>query len=149
MPNRCSSIVSQISTLAPSNGDRVSNGEQVIDRSSEGGHRERAPSGDAMREHEGRARALTGRRRVLVQASIFIGLAALAPASAALPPGPSNLGLYWASLAVLVVCASAVFLPWRRLPRWAVLVPAVGYLVSVTLLLISGGTDPSVQSTAG
>jgi diguanylate cyclase (GGDEF)-like protein len=102
-----------------------------------------------MREHEGRARALTGRRRVFVQASIFIGLAALAQASAALPPGPSNPGLYWASLAVLVVCASAVFLPWRRLPRWAVLVPAVGYLVSVTLLLISGGTDPSVQSTAG
>lgn len=102
-----------------------------------------------MREHEGQARARTGRRRFFVRASIFIGLAAVAQASVAIPPGPKNLGLYWASLAVLVVCALAVFLPWPRLPRWAVLVPAVGYLVSVTLLLISGGTDPSVQSTAG
>src|SRR6202012_3816329 len=57
--------------------------------------------------------------------------------------------LYWASLAILVVCAASVFVPWRGAPRWAVLVPTIGYLVSVTLLLISGGTDPSVQSTAG
>ena len=47
-------------------------------------------------------------------------------------------------------CAQlSVFLPWQRLPRWAILVPTIGYLVSVTLLLISGGTDPSMQSTAG
>jgi diguanylate cyclase (GGDEF)-like protein len=102
-----------------------------------------------MREHEGEARARTGRRRFFVRVSIFIGLAAVAQASAALPPGPNDPGLYWASLAVLAVCAAAVFLPWPRLPRWVILVPTVGYLVSVTLLLISGGTDPSVQSTAG
>ncbi len=102
-----------------------------------------------MEEQGGQARAPRGRRRFFVRASIFIGLAALAQASVALPPGPSNIGLYWASLAVFVLCAGSVLLPWRRFPRWAILIPTLGYLVSVTLLLISGGTDPSVQSTAG
>ncbi len=102
-----------------------------------------------MTEHEGQARARTGRRRFFVRAFVFIGFAALAQASAALPPGPNNPGLYWTSLAVLVVCALAVFLPWPRLPRWTVLFPTIGYLVSVVLLLISGGTDPRMQSTAG
>jgi diguanylate cyclase (GGDEF)-like protein len=89
------------------------------------------------------------RRQYFVRAGIFIGLAAIAQASAALPPGPDDLGLYWASLAVFVACALTVFLPWGRFPRWAVLVPTIGYLVSVTLLLISGGTDPGLQSTSG
>ena len=90
------------------------------------------------------------RRQVLVRALIFITLAAVAQASAALPPGPSDLGLYWASLGILVVCAGSVFVPWwSRLPRWAILVPTIAYLVSVTLLLISGGTDPTAQSTTG
>ena len=80
---------------------------------------------------------------------IFIGLAGVAQASAALPPGPNNPALYWASLAILAVCAVSVFVPWPRAPRWAILVPTIGYLVSVTLLLISGGTDPSMQSSAG
>ena len=102
-----------------------------------------------MEEQEGQARAPRGRRRFFVRASIFIGLAAVAQASAALPPGPTNLGLYWVSLAVFVLCAGSVLLPWRRFPRWTILIPTLGYLVSVTLLLISGGTDPSVQSTAG
>jgi diguanylate cyclase (GGDEF)-like protein len=99
-----------------------------------------------MGEHEGKAR---GRRRIFVRASIFVGLAAVAQASGALPPGPSNQSLYWASLGVFLACALSVLLPWQRFPRWAILVPTLGYLVSVTLLLISGGTDPSVQSTAG
>ena len=102
-----------------------------------------------MRQHEGQAQAPRGRRRFFVRASVFIGLAAVAQASAALPPGPKNLGLYWASLGVLVVCASRCSCPGARLPRWAILVPTLGYLVSVTLLMISGGTDPSMQSTAG
>jgi diguanylate cyclase (GGDEF)-like protein len=102
-----------------------------------------------MDEHEGRARAEQGRRQFFVRASIFVGLAAVAEASAALPPGPNNPGLYWASLAVFAVCALVVLLPWQRFPRWTILIPTLGYLVSVTLLLISGGTDPSVQSTAG
>ena len=102
-----------------------------------------------MEEQEGQARAPRGRRRFFVRASIFIGLAAVAQASAALPPGPTNLGLYWASLAIFVLCAGSVLLPWQRFPRWAILAPTLAYLVSVTLLLISGGTDPSVQSTAG
>jgi len=102
-----------------------------------------------MDEDDGTAGAGRPRRRFYVRASIFIGLATVAQASAALPPGPSNLGLYWASLAIFVACALSLFLPWGRLPRWAILVPTTGYLVSVTLLLISGGTDPSMQSTAG
>jgi diguanylate cyclase (GGDEF)-like protein len=84
-----------------------------------------------------------------VRASLFIGLAAVAQASAALPPGPDNLTLYWASLAVFVASALTVLLPWPRFPHWAILVPTIGYLLSVTLLLISGGTDPTLQSTSG
>jgi diguanylate cyclase (GGDEF)-like protein len=102
-----------------------------------------------MNEHEGRAWADPGRRQFFRRASIFIGLAAVAQASAALPPGPSNLGLYWASLGVFSCCALSVFVPWRRFPRWAILVPTLGYLVSVTLLLISGGTDSSASTTGG
>jgi diguanylate cyclase (GGDEF)-like protein len=102
-----------------------------------------------MGEEDGRARARQRRRQFFVRASIFIGLAAVAQASAALPPGPANPAFYWASLAVFVACALTVFLPWPRFPRWAILVPTIGYLVSVTLLLISGGTDPSLQSTSG
>jgi hypothetical protein len=90
------------------------------------------------------------RRPFFMRACIFIGLAAVAQASAALPPGPSNLALYWVSLGLFVVCAASVFLPgWARFPRWVILVPTIGYVISVTLLLISGGTSPGVQSTAG
>lgn len=93
-----------------------------------------------------------GRRRgsFFMRACIFIGLAAVAQASAALPPGPSNEALYWVSLGIFVACAASVFLPgWAGFPRWAILVPTIGYVASVTLLLISGGTNPAVQSTAG
>ena len=102
-----------------------------------------------MGEDDGQAQARRRRRQFFTRASIFIVLAAVAQASAALPPGPDDLALYWASLAVFVVCALTVLLPWQRLPRWAILLPTVGYLASVTLLLISGGTDPSLQSTSG
>ncbi len=102
-----------------------------------------------MDEDDGTAGARRARRRFYGRASIFIGLAAAAQASAALPPGPSDLGLYRVSSLIFVACALSLFLPWRRFPRWAILVPTTGYLVSVTLLLISGGTDPSMESTAG
>ena len=105
-----------------------------------------------MVEHKAQASpaARRGRRRFYVRSGIFIGLAAVAQASVALPPGPSNVALYWASLVIFVACAASVFLPaWEHLPRWVILVPTIGYLASVTLLLISGGTNPGVQSTAG
>ncbi len=103
-----------------------------------------------MDEHQGQARVRRGRQPFVLRACVFIGLGAIAQASAALPPGPSNPALYWASLGIFALCAASVFLPtWERLPRWAILLPTIGYLVSVTLLLISGGTNPSVQSTAG
>ncbi len=102
-----------------------------------------------MKEHEEKAWADPGRRQFFVRASIFIGLGAVAQASAAAPPGPANTGLYWASLAVFSLCALSVLLPWQRLPRWAILVPTLGYLVSVTLLLISGGTNPGVSTAGG
>jgi diguanylate cyclase (GGDEF)-like protein len=102
-----------------------------------------------MEEDDGQGRARRPRRRFSIRASIFIGLAAIAQASAALPSGPTRPGYYWASLVVFVACALSVLLPWSRFPRWAILIPTIGYLVSVTLLLISGGTDPTVQSTAG
>ena len=94
-----------------------------------------------MEDEEGEARGGTSRRRIARRASIFIGPAAIAQASAALPSGPTEPGFYWASLAVFVLCALSMLLPWPRFPRWTVLVPTLGYLVSVTLLLISGGTD--------
>ena len=102
-----------------------------------------------MEEDDGRGRVRPSRRRVFVRASIFIGLAAVAQASAALPSGPTRAGYYWVSSAIFVVCALSVLLPWARFPRWAILFPTIGYLVSVTLLLISGGTDAAVQGTAG
>ena len=102
-----------------------------------------------MEEDDGRGRARSPRRRIYLRASIFIGLAAVAQASAALPSGPTDPGYYWASLAIFVVCALSILLPWSRFPRWAILFPTIGYLVSVTFLLISGGTDPTMQSTAG
>ncbi len=73
----------------------------------------------------------------------------MAQASAALPPGPDNLPYYWASLAVFIVAAASLLLPWRWFPRWAILVPNLLYLASVCLLLISRGADPGVQSTVG
>jgi diguanylate cyclase (GGDEF)-like protein len=102
-----------------------------------------------MGECAGRARAGARRRRWLLRASIFIGIAAVAQADVALPPGPQNVPLYWASLAILVVCALVVLLPSRRFPRWTILAPTIAYEISVTLLLISAGTDPSARSTAG
>jgi diguanylate cyclase (GGDEF)-like protein len=102
-----------------------------------------------MEEDDGRGPSRRRRRQLYVRAFIFIGLAALAQASAALPPGPTDPVLYWVSLGIFVACAVSVFVPWPRAPRWAILVPTIGYLVSVTLLLISGGTNPGMQSTAG
>ena len=102
-----------------------------------------------MAEHGDEARAGQRRRQFFVRACIFASLAAIAQASAALPPGPNNPGCYWASLAIFVVCVLSILLPWPRFPRWAILVPTLAYLVSVCLLLISGGTGPTVQSTAG
>jgi diguanylate cyclase (GGDEF)-like protein len=100
-------------------------------------------------EEDGRAPPARRHRRIFVRACIFISLAAAAQASVALPPGPSNRGLYWLSMAIFVACAASILLPFQRFPRWAILLPTLAYLVSVTLLLISGGTDPGVQSTAG
>ncbi len=100
-------------------------------------------------EHDDETQAGQRRRQFFVRASIFASLAAIAQASAALPPGPNNLGAYWASLAIFIACVLAILLPWQRFPRWAILVPTLAYLVSVCLLLISGGSSPTVQSTAG
>lgn len=103
-----------------------------------------------MNEQRSQARGNPRRGQGSVRAFIFIGLAAVAQTSVALPPGPSNAGLYWLSLVVFAGCALSVFLPWwHHVPPWAILVPTIAYLVSVTLLLISGGTNPNVQSTAG
>ena len=102
-----------------------------------------------MPEDDDEARARRQRRQFFVRASIFASLAAVAEVSAALPPGPSNLAYYWVSLAVFGACVLSVLLPWHRFPRWAILVPVLVYLVSVCFLIISGGTNPTVQSTAG
>ena len=102
-----------------------------------------------MPEDDDGATAGRRRRRFFVRASIFAALAAVAQASAALPPGPADLAVYWASLAVFGACVLCILLPWHHLPRWAILVPTLAYLVSVCLLIVSGGTNPTVQSSAG
>lgn len=86
--------------------------------------------------------------RSAAQALVFIALGALGEALAALPPGPAQPGYYWASVAVFVLTALTVLLPWPRVPRPVVFVPIVGYLVSVALLLVSGGSADSLPTTA-
>jgi diguanylate cyclase (GGDEF)-like protein len=77
----------------------------------------------------------------------FAGVAILAQASAALPPGPASLRLFTASTAMLVMSGLFLLFPWRRFPAWTVLVPTAFYLVSVGFLLVSGGTNPTIPST--
>ncbi len=79
----------------------------------------------------------------------FLVVAVLAQASAGMPPGPNDRASYWVSTAILLLVMLSVLLPWSRLPRWAILVVTLTYLTSVCLLLISGGTDPTVPSSAG
>ncbi len=102
-----------------------------------------------MEEVDDQARAGDRRRQVFVRASIFVALALVAQVSAALPTGPNDPAYYWASLVVFAVAVTSLLLPWRWFPRWAILVPTLLYLASVCLLLISGGTNPDVPSTAG
>jgi diguanylate cyclase (GGDEF)-like protein len=92
---------------------------------------------------------LQRRRPMFVRFSAFVAVAVAAQASGALPPGPHDPAVYWASTGVLALVVASMFLPWARLPRWAILVTTLAYLTSVCLLLVSGGTDPSVPSTAG
>jgi diguanylate cyclase (GGDEF)-like protein len=89
------------------------------------------------------------RRPMFVRFSAFVAVAVAAQASGALPPGPHDPVFYWASTGVLALVVASMFLPWARLPRWAVLVTTLAYLASVCLLLISGGTNPGVPSSAG
>jgi diguanylate cyclase (GGDEF)-like protein len=101
-----------------------------------------------MEEQAHSARA--GRRRqIYVRAGVFVGLACFGEVLGVLPPGPARPAAYWASLVVLVAVAAAALLPSTRFPCWAVLIPTLAYLVSVTLLLISGGDKLSAQNTAG
>ena len=70
----------------------------------------------------------------------FVVVAVLAQLSALWPPGPDDLGAFWASTALLVV--ATVMIVWR--PRWpggTWLVMSAIYVVSVSLLIVStGGT---------
>jgi diguanylate cyclase (GGDEF)-like protein len=74
----------------------------------------------------------------------FVLVAMLAQVSATVAPGVTSRGPFAASCIVLaLVVGSAVVLPWKRLPNWVELVPAVGYLVSVALLLAAQPRSPS------
>jgi diguanylate cyclase (GGDEF)-like protein len=100
-----------------------------------------------MDEQKDRVAARRSRRQFFVRVSVFVALGAVGEALGALPPGPVKPGFYWASVAVFAATALCIVVPWRGLPRWAVLVPTFGYLASVSLLLISGGGTASAQNT--
>ena len=88
----------------------------MADRNSEGIDWDGAHPGGDMADHDDEARARQRRRQFFVRACIFASLAAVAQASAALPPGPNNLACYWASLAVFGACVLSILLPWQRFP---------------------------------
>jgi diguanylate cyclase (GGDEF)-like protein len=66
----------------------------------------------------------------------FALVAVFAQVSATIAPGVASGPAFAASCFVLaLVVGAAVALPWQRLPYWAELLPALGYLASVGLLL--------------
>jgi hypothetical protein len=72
---------------------------------------------------EGQERMRAQRRQFLLRGIVFVGLATLAEASGALPPGPNDVATYLASVVVFALCMACATVPWRRLPQWTIGVP--------------------------
>ena len=82
----------------------------------------------------------------LVSRAVPFGLVAvMATVSVLVPDGDvQSWPEYWSSIALLLVCAGAFLLPWRRLPAWApVLVPLL-YAGSVLELILASGVASGV-----
>jgi len=72
----------------------------------------------------------------------FAGVAVLAEASLALPPGPQSQAALIASVILLLATAAAFGLPWPRLPGWmSVLVPLAYTGSALALILAAGATS--------
>ncbi len=81
---------------------------------------------------------------LLARVAPFAGVAILAEASLALPPGPTSPWAVLASALLLAAVAAAFALPWERLPAWlAVLVPLT-YTGSVLALILGAGATSGV-----
>jgi signal transduction histidine kinase len=97
-------------------------------------------------ERTGRARSPFGRDGRLARVLPFAAVAVVAEASLALPPGPQSAAGLTVSLVLLAAVASAVFLPWDRLPRWLAAGVPLAYLGSVLgLTVASGGFNSGVD----
>jgi len=68
----------------------------------------------------------------------FAVVGLLGQLSALWPPGPDDVGVYWASTAVFVV-ATVMLVRWPRWPGGTLLVTSGTYIASVSLLMISTG----------
>lgn len=73
----------------------------------------------------------------------FAGVAVLAEASLALPPGPVSAADAVASVILFAAAAGAVFLPWDRLPAWASLIVPLLYAASIFPLAQAAGGSGS------
>ncbi len=81
---------------------------------------------------------------LLARVAPFAGVALLAEASLALPPGPTSGWAVLISVLLLAAVPATVALPWERLPaRMPVLVPLI-YTGSVLALILGAGTTSGV-----
>jgi hypothetical protein len=81
---------------------------------------------------------------LLVRVLPFAGIAVLAEASLALPPGPVTTWALAVSLMLLLAVAAAFALPWQRLPVWLSVLMPLTYTGSVLALILAAGTVPGV-----
>lgn len=87
----------------------------------------------------------TTRRGSVRHALPFAVVALLGEASLALSPASVSLGYALLSAALLGAVAAALFLPWRRFPRWTtVLLPLLGVGWVLTLILATGSSASGV-----
>jgi diguanylate cyclase (GGDEF)-like protein len=73
----------------------------------------------------------------------FAVVAILAVASLGLPPGPKSLTDTLIAVALLVVSAAAIFLPWDRVPSALTIVVPLTYTASVLMLILATGSASS------
>lgn len=80
-------------------------------------------------------------RSLLRRALPFMVLAILADLGAALPSGPKHLEPFVVGSVLMAVVFLTNLLPWRRLPRWAAVLPCCLYVASAALIIFSVGPE--------
>ena len=99
-----------------------------------------------MRDLRGTVDAVMGNSRIppigrrALRMAPFGAAMAIALALPLLPPGAENpAALVAAALLSAVIAAAALLVPWKRLPEWTEVLPALAYLGVVVLLREAGG----------